>query len=172
MGNVGAIDPKSEIRHPKSEIVPLAGRIGRFAGHQRALLKVQEGCDALCTYCIIPKLRPMLRSKPIAAAVAETRGLVRAGHKEIVVTGIFLGAYGRETALRTRFTPGRSPLADLVEALARVEGLARLRLSSLEPGDVDERLLDVLVRHENCVPHLHLPLQSGSASLLMRMNRQ
>jgi threonylcarbamoyladenosine tRNA methylthiotransferase MtaB len=89
-----------------------------------------------------------------------------------VLTGIFLGAYGRPTAIRRRFSSGSSPLAALVDAVARVEGLARLRLSSLEPGDLDEALLEVLARHACCVPHLHLPLQSGSAEILRRMNRQ
>ncbi len=150
----------------------LTTKIHGFAGRQRAFLKVQDGCDAFCTYCIIPRLRPNLRSKPIDVAVTEARGLVLAGHKEIIVTGIFLGAYGRGTALRKRW-PGRSsPLANLVDALARVDGLKRLRLSSLEPGDVDASLLDVLARHPNCVPHLHLPLQSGSERVLRRMNRQ
>ena len=148
------------------------GRIEQFCGHQRAFLKVQDGCDAHCTYCIIPRLRPRLAWKPITAAVSEARSLVEAGHKEIIVTGIFLGAYGRETAIRKRFDRSRSPLAELVAALAAVDGLQRLRLSSLEPGDVDEALLEVLGTHENCVPHLHLPLQSGSAEILRRMNRQ
>ncbi|MCH9001839.1 MAG: MiaB/RimO family radical SAM methylthiotransferase [Planctomycetes bacterium] len=148
------------------------GRIERFCGHQRAFLKVQDGCDAHCTYCIIPRLRPRLAWKPVAAAVDEARSLVAAGHKEIIVTGIFLGAYGRETAVRKRFDRSRSPLAELVAALAGVDGLERLRLSSLEPGDVDEALLEVLGTHQNCVPHLHLPLQSGSAEILRRMNRQ
>ncbi len=148
------------------------GRIERFAGHQRAFLKVQDGCDAHCTYCIIPSLRPTLRSKSIGEAVTEARQLVLAGHREIIVTGIFLGAFGRETALRKRFKPGRSPLADLVSSLAKVEGLARLRLSSLEPGDVDDDLLDVIANNQACVPHLHLPLQSGSQDVLRAMNRQ
>ncbi|UCC29568.1 MAG: MiaB/RimO family radical SAM methylthiotransferase [Phycisphaerales bacterium] len=150
----------------------LTARIERFAGHQRAFLKVQDGCDASCTYCIVPRLRPQLRSKPIEVAVAEARDLVRSGHKEIIVTGIFLGAYGRNTAIRKRWGSQQSPLAALLDALAQVEGLRRLRLSSLEPGDVDGSLLDVLARHETCVPHLHLPLQSGSAQVLRRMNRQ
>ena len=150
----------------------LAGHISEFAGRQRAFLKVQDGCDAHCTYCIIPSLRPKLRWKPIETAVAEARDLVRAGHKEIILTGIFLGAYGRDTALRKRWRNGRSPLAVLVESLAGVAGLRRLRLSSLEPGDVDESLLEVLAQRENCVPHLHLPLQSGSEDILRRMNRQ
>ena len=150
----------------------LNSRIDVFHGHQRAFLKVQDGCDAFCTYCIIPRLRPALRWKPIEAAVAEACGLVANGHKEIIITGIFLGAYGRETAIRKRFSGGRSPLAALVRALARVEGLERLRLSSLEPGDVDDELLDVLAEEPACVPHLHLPLQAGSPEILRRMNRQ
>ena len=150
----------------------LTARIERFAGHQRAFLKVQDGCDASCTYCIVPRLRPQLRFKPIDVAVAEARDLVRSGHKEIIVTGIFLGAYGRNTAIRKRWGSHQSPLAALLDALARVQGLRRLRISSLEPGDVDGSLLDVLARNETCVPHLHLPLQSGSAEILRRMNRQ
>ncbi|MHC5110001.1 MAG: tRNA (N(6)-L-threonylcarbamoyladenosine(37)-C(2))-methylthiotransferase MtaB [Planctomycetota bacterium] len=150
----------------------LTSRIDLFDGHQRAFLKVQDGCDAFCTYCIIPRLRPRLRSKPIEIAVDEAKALVDNGHKEIIVTGIFLGAYGRDTAIRKRFDAQVSPLARLIEALAGVKGLRRLRLSSLEPGDVDDDLLGVLADHENCVPHLHLPLQAGSAAILRKMNRQ
>lgn len=147
-------------------------RIHSFAGHQRAFLKVQDGCDAYCSYCIIPRLRPSPRSKPIDVAVAEAKDLVRAGHKEIILTGVFLGAYGRETALRRRWKNTGSPLAVLVQSLARIEGLERLRLSSLEPGDVDDALLETLASFTCCVPHLHLPLQSGSERILNRMNRQ
>jgi threonylcarbamoyladenosine tRNA methylthiotransferase MtaB len=150
----------------------LATPIREFGGHQRAFLKIQDGCDAHCTYCIIPSLRKNLRSKPVDAGVAEAERLVASGHREIVLTGIFLGAYGRPTALRRRFTGTRNPLAELTDAVARVPGLRRLRLSSLEPGDVDDALLAVLARHENCVPHLHLPLQAGSDEILRRMNRQ
>ncbi len=151
---------------------PLVDRIDHFAGRQRAYLKIQDGCDAFCSYCIIPRLRPNLRSKPVEVAVAEAESFVRAGYREIIVTGIFLGAYGRDTAVRKRFDSAISPLARLVASLAQVKGLARLRLSSLEPGDVDQSLLDVLASHPVCVPHLHLPLQSGSAEILRRMNRQ
>jgi|GEM_PF-36197 len=179
--------PSQGCSHPQDKIsiapsVPivkhgdaLVARISHFEGHQRAFLKVQDGCDASCTYCIIPRLRHHLRWKRVEAAVAEARTLIRSGHKEIILTGIFLGAYGRSTAIRRRFEPvpcPREPLAALVDALARIEGLQRLRLSSLEPGDVDQALLEVLARHDNCVPHLHLPLQSGSAEILRRMNRQ
>lgn len=149
-----------------------AASIRAFAGHQRAPLKVQDGCDARCTYCIIPRLRPNLSWKPIEATVAEARDLVRSGHKEIVVTGVFLGAYGHDTARRTGRGRGESSLPGLIDALAQVEGLCRIRLSSLEPGDVTEDLLALLAGHDSCVPHLHLPLQSGSDRVLRRMNRQ
>lgn len=153
--------------------LPMLGE--RQAAHQRAFLKVQDGCDAHCTYCIIPRLRPGLWSKPVDEAVDEARRLVDAGHREIVLTGIFLGAYGQPTALRRRQgeNGGARELGRLVEALCtRVTGLGRLRLSSLEPGDVTAELVDVLRAHRQVVPHFHLPLQSGSDAILRKMNRQ
>lgn len=146
----------------------------RCTGHVRAELKIQDGCDAHCTFCIIPTLRPTVRSKPVSEIVAEARLLVEAGHVELVLTGIFIGAFGHETALRRKqVNRWASPLADLLDAVAQVPGLERLRLSSMEPGDVDEPLLDVMVTHASViVPHLHLPLQSGSDAVLRRMNRQ
>jgi len=141
---------------------------------QRAFLKIQDGCDAHCTYCIIPKLRPLLWSKPLDELVTEARQLVDAGHVELVLTGIFLGAYGRETALRRRQSgAARRPLADAIDALClRVPGLRRIRLSSLEPGDLDDELLAALRSHWQIVPHFHVPLQSGSDAILRKMNRQ
>ena len=152
--------------------LPLLGE--HQSGRQRAFLKVQDGCDAHCTYCIIPKLRPVVWSKPIDDAVEEARRLVTGGHAETVLTGIFLGAYGQSTALRRRQPQAdQPPLATLVEALCtRVPELKRLRLSSLEPGDLTDELVRVLRSHRQVVPHFHLPLQSGSDALLRRMNRQ
>jgi len=142
--------------------------------HIRAELKIQDGCDAHCTFCIIPRIRRQLRSKTIPDAVEEAKKLVDLGHPEIVLTGIFIGAYGHETALRRKQTdPHRERLADLLDAVARVPGLKRLRISSMEPGDVTEALLDAMVANAPVVvPHLHLPLQSGSDRILRRMNRQ
>lgn len=147
---------------------------GRFDGHQRAFVKIQDGCDAHCTYCIIPRLRPGLWSKPADQVVQEVRQLVDAGHREIVVSGIFLGAYGQETALRRR---QGQPTAHRLAALARaicegVPDLRRLRFSSLEPGDLTAEVITVLRDLPQVVPHFHLPLQSGSDRLLRRMNRQ
>jgi MiaB/RimO family radical SAM methylthiotransferase len=156
---------------PGANALPLLGE--HQTGRQRAFLKIQDGCDAHCTYCIIPSLRPVLYSKPIDDAVEETQRLVAAGHVEIVLTGIFLGSYGQPTALRRRQPAGPAPLAQLVEALCtRVSGLRRLRLSSLEPGDLTDDLISVLRSHAQVVPHFHLPLQSGSDEILRRMNRQ
>lgn len=141
---------------------------------QRAYLKVQDGCDAHCTYCIIPKLRSELWSIDPATAVAEVRDLVASGHKEVVLTGIFLGATGQSTALRRRQErQGGTYLAELVTKIAaEVPELSRLRLSSLEPGDLNDELLEALVESHQVVPHFHLPLQSGSDAILRRMNRQ
>jgi threonylcarbamoyladenosine tRNA methylthiotransferase MtaB len=142
-------------------------------GHQRAFVKVQDGCDAHCTYCIIPQLRPALWSKPIGQVVDEAKRLVDAGHVEIVLSGIFLGAYGQSTALRRRQVSSASEFAPLIEALcSKVHGLRRLRFSSLEPGDLNHDLLQVMRSHAQIVPHFHLPLQSGSDAILRRMNRQ
>src|SRR5436190_10966448 len=114
--------------------LPLLGE--RQTGRQRAFLKVQDGCDAHCTYCIIPQLRGDVWSKPIDDVVEEATRLTAAGHREIVLTGIFLGAYGQPTALRRRqLCDTAQPLAKLIDALCtRVPELGRVRLSSLEPG--------------------------------------
>jgi threonylcarbamoyladenosine tRNA methylthiotransferase MtaB len=152
--------------------LPLLG--ARQAQHQRAFLKVQDGCDAHCTYCIIPRLRTSLWSKPPEDLLKEARQLVAAGHVELVITGIFLSAYGQETALRRRQSAAAGhPLARAIELLCtRVPGLRRVRLSSLEPGDLDDELLQVFRSHPQVVPHFHLPLQSGSDAILRKMNRQ
>jgi threonylcarbamoyladenosine tRNA methylthiotransferase MtaB len=166
--------PREKVQLPKgpgTRSLPLLNQ--RQAGHQRAFLKIQDGCDAHCTYCIIPSLRPTLWSKPLDDVLAEARGLVEAGHVEIVLTGIFLSAYGQSTALRRRQSGlQRSPLAVLIESLCQIPELKRLRLSSLEPGDLDDDLLHSLRSCPQVVPHFHLPLQSGSSRLLRRMNRQ
>ena len=154
--------------------LPLAHLPVQPGRHVRAEVRIQDGCDAHCTFCIIPTLRPTLRSKSVADVVEETKRLVDLGHREIVLAGIFLGAYGHETALRRKQADAAmEPLADLLDTVAQVPGLARLRLSSLEPGDVTQPLLDAMIANRPVVvPHLHLPLQSGSDAILKRMNRQ
>ena len=144
-----------------------------FKGQTRAFLKVQDGCDGYCSYCIVPKVRPIVQSKPIEAVLQEAQLLVEGGHKEIVVTGIFLGSYGQESVRRKNW-PGEQNdrLADLLDKMAKIPNLARIRLSSLEPADVTLRLLDVFCKHRIIMPHLHLSLQSGSDAVLKKMCRQ
>jgi len=129
----------------------------------RAFLKVQEGCNRFCTYCIVPLARGRERSLPPERVLEQARALVSAGYREIVVTGTNTGAYGRDL--------GHS-LAGLLEALARVEGLARIRLSSVEPEEVTDRLVAVLAGDPKFCRHLHLPLQSGDDTVLRQMGRR
>ena len=154
-------------------IQPQLPQLSCFKGHTRAFLKVQDGCDGHCSYCIIPKARPFVRSKPPEAVLREARALVEAGHREIVVTGVNLGAYGQSTVRRKTWErPQNDRLAELLDRVAEIPDLARIRLSSLEPADVTPRLIDVHRKHRNIMPHLHLSLQSGSNTVLRRMGRQ
>ena len=134
-------------------------------GRTRAFLKIQEGCTNFCTYCIIPYARGPLRSRPLSSVTAEAAKLVAAGFKEIVLTGIHLGAYGRDAN-------GSFSLADAVKALLGMDDLVRLRLGSLESIEVSEELLALMRQDKRFCPHLHLPLQSGNDTVLQRMNRR
>lgn len=166
--NVSKVKCKNELAYP-AMLRPLSS----YKGQTRAFLKVQDGCDGYCTYCIIPTVRPVVHSKAIATVLREAQALIKDAHKEIVVTGIFLGAYGQHTVRRKNWPDGRNDrLADLLDKLAEVPDLARIRLSSLEPADVTDRLLDTFCKHRNIMPHLHLPLQSGSNTILKKMCRQ
>ena len=147
------------------------GPIDRFDGHQRAFVKVQDGCDAFCTYCIVPLTRSRVSWRPIELVAEECSRLVGAGHKEIVLCGVFLGAYGRDTAVRERAAHASS-LPKLLARIADIPGLWRVRLSSLEPADLTDELLAVCATLPTVAPHFHLPLQSGSDAVLKRMNRQ
>ncbi len=142
-----------------------------FTGHQRAFVKVQDGCDAFCTYCIIPHLRSRVWSRSADEIISEVAGLVANGHREVVLCGVFLGAFGRTTAVRRKWT-GPDALPELLRRVAETPGLWRVRLSSLEPGDVTDELLKIFSDRPAVAPHLHLPLQSGSNRILKRMNRQ
>ncbi|MFZ3129767.1 MAG: tRNA (N(6)-L-threonylcarbamoyladenosine(37)-C(2))-methylthiotransferase MtaB [Desulfosporosinus sp.] len=134
----------------------------------RALLKIQEGCNHFCTYCIIPYARGPLRSRLPEHALAEARRLVEAGYPEIVLTGIHTGYYGQDLSeeLGEEWN-----LARLVRELVKIPGLCRLRLSSIEPMEYTPALIESIVSSDKVCPHLHLPLQSGSDRILTRMNR-
>ncbi len=154
---------------PATQGLPL---IDHFSGHQRAFVKVQDGCDAFCNYCIVPYTRPRVWSKTIKQVEEESLSLLASGHREIVLCGVFLGAFGRRTAIRRRWDERPGELPQLLRRVAGIEGLWRVRLSSLEPGDLTDDLLGVMKDLPAVAPHLHLPLQSGSQRILQRMNRQ
>ncbi len=130
----------------------------------RAFLKIQEGCNQYCTYCIIPYARGPLRSRSLENIKSEVSKLVAAGYKEVVLIGIHLGCYGKEQG-------GKVTLYDAVLAALSVDGLKRLRLGSLESVEVDPRILDLMARDSRLCRHLHLPLQSGCDKILKAMHR-
>lgn len=140
-------------------------RAGVPAGRTRALLKVQDGCDNYCTYCIIPYLRGHVRSIPLEAARSEARRLAESGVHEIVVTGIEIASYGADL-------PGRPTLTDLMEPLLCDNPTVRFRLGSLEPRIINETFCERLKNFPNLAPHFHLSLQSGCDSVLKRMHRR
>lgn len=161
----------SNLSKPQSKIE--LTKLTSFEGQTRAFLKVQDGCDGYCSYCIIPQARPKVRNKPLKDVIDEAQLLVNAGHKEIVVTGIFLGAYGLDTVRRKKWPhPQNNKLAELLEKLAQIPNLQRIRTSSIEPADVTPELIDVFQDHPNIMPHLHLSLQSGAPNVLRKMCRQ
>jgi threonylcarbamoyladenosine tRNA methylthiotransferase MtaB len=138
--------------------------VGRVLGRSRAFLKVQEGCQHRCAFCVVPLARGMSRSLPPAAVMEQARRLVEAGHPEIVLTGVDLGHYGADLAPRTT-------LAALVRGLVDLRGVRWVRLSSVLPAYFTPELLDVVTGSPRVAPHFHLPLQSGSARVLRRMRR-
>ncbi len=139
--------------------------VSGLLGRTRSFLKVQDGCSQKCTYCIIPKLRGAGRSLAVRTAVERAEHLVGQGFIEIVLTGVALGTYGFDR-------DERDGLASLLAALEQVEGLERIRLGSVEPWAISDRMLDVVASSEKICPHLHIPLQSGEDSVLRRMNRR
>ena len=131
--------------------------INAFGGHTRAFVKVQDGCDNACAYCIVPSVRGRSRVRPRGEVINEIRRLADAGYLEIVLTGIHLGRH-----------PG---LPGIVREASAIDRVPRLRLSSIEALEVTDDLLDAIASSRNVCPHLHLPLQSGSDAVLRRMNR-
>lgn len=149
--------------HPSQP--PPDGSADAFADHTRAFLMVQSGCDRFCTYCIVPRARGGVRSRPLEDILEETRRLLRAGHREIVLSGTNLGAWGED--LDTAET-----IVDVIRAvLDQAEGRARVRLSSIEVGDLSDAFLDLFASSAHLCPHLHVPLQSGSEAVLRLMGR-
>ena len=168
-----ALDPRVEIvpNVKKDELVQLVlpdeenypeFHIQAFDAHTRAFVKVQDGCDSFCTYCIIPYVRGRSRSRTIEDVLIESRKLVESGFKEIVLTGINIGD----------FVDGEKRLADLVRAVDQIDGLKRLRISSIDPDEIDDDLIDAVFNGRSTCASMHIVLQSGSNVVLKRMNRK
>ena len=131
----------------------------------RALIKVQDGCSAFCTYCIIPYVRGRMTSRPLDAIAAEAHRIADSGIKEVVITGVHLGAYGMDT--------GRDKdIADILEHIHDIEGIERIRFSSIEPMYFPDTLGARMAALPKCMPHFHLPLQAGSDAVLRHMRRR
>ncbi len=139
--------------------------ISGFSQHTRAFLKIQDGCDNFCSYCKVALVRGKKRSKPLSKVIEEARRLAGAGFKEIVLTGICLGAYGLGLN-------GKISLLDALEGLERINGLLRIRLSSIESGDVTAGLIGYMSASKKLCRHLHIPVQSGDDRILKLMNRK
>jgi len=178
---LAALPSVAEVIADKRELPDILGRFGvidlpngisRFGNRSRAYVKVQDGCILKCSYCIVPKVRPRLASRPIDDVVAEVRRLLDNGYREIVLTGVHLGHYGVDWN-QQRPKSEWLRLSDVVKEIVRIEGDFRVRLSSLEATEVTDELVDVMADNGDRVcPHLHLCLQSGSDAVLRRMRRR
>lgn len=139
--------------------------ITRFEGHTRAIIKIEDGCESFCSYCIIPYARGRVRSRSIPDVLSEVRSLVQNGYREVVLTGIHLASYGKDEGFTFN-------LCDAIEACAGVPGLSRLRLGSLEPAFITPKNVARMAAVPILCPHFHLSLQSGCDETLRRMNRK
>ncbi|MDH3659680.1 MAG: tRNA (N(6)-L-threonylcarbamoyladenosine(37)-C(2))-methylthiotransferase MtaB [Alphaproteobacteria bacterium] len=180
LGNREKLDPdiwkglSSQVLEGPRVVVGDVDAIRETAGHlidgldgrSRAFVQVQNGCDHRCTFCIIPYGRGPSRSVPVGEAVAQTRRLVEHGHKEVVLTGVDLTSYGRDL-------PGQPSLGQLARRLLKlVPELPRLRLSSIDPAEVDPDLFELIAGEPRLMPHLHLSVQAGDTLTLKRMKRR
>lgn len=138
-------------------------QVDEFTSHTRGFIKVQDGCNNFCTYCIIPYMRGNIRSKNFEAAVKEAKTLANNGHQEIVLTGIHTGSYGRGT---------NHDLTDLINAISEISSLKNIRISSIEVTELDEKFMNMLKSNPKVCHHMHIPLQSGSDKILKAMNRK
>lgn len=137
-----------------------------YTEKNRAVIKVQDGCNMFCSYCLIPYARGRIRSRKIENVVSEIEKIAKQGIKEVVITGIHVASYGKD------FENGNIRLINLLEEINKIEGIARIRLSSLEPTIVDEEFAQRLSKLEKICDHFHLSLQSGCDATLKRMNRK
>jgi len=153
---------------PRVAVGPIVGDdfhgldIERFRGYTRAFLKIQDGCDSRCAYCAVPDARGPSRSRPASDVLTQARRLAEAGYRELVLTGVHIGAYAANDG---------TDLAALLDGLTNVGGVERVRLGSIEPLQLTEELTEVITVNPAVCRHLHVPLQSGSDRVLARMRR-
>jgi len=138
-------------------------QLEEYKNHTRAFVKIQDGCDNFCTYCIIPHVRGSIRSKKLETAIEEINTLVKNGHQEIVLTGIHTGSYGTHLGY---------DLTDLIHEVSKLKNLKRIRISSIEITELNEKFLNELKNNHKVCDHLHIPLQTGTDEILKRMNRK
>lgn len=139
--------------------------LSHTAGHTRAFMKIQDGCNQFCTYCIIPYTRGRVRSRRLSDIVAEAERLAENGYQEVVLTGIHLDSYGTDLEEHEN-------LLTVIQEIAKIDGMKRIRLGSLEPRIMTEEFVTGLAAEEKLCPHFHLSLQSGCDATLKRMNRR
>lgn len=139
--------------------------VRRFGDRTRTYLRIQDGCESFCTYCIVPYTRGPSRSLPAAEVLEQAKIFVDEGYAETVLTGIHIGAWGQDLEGKQNFT-------DLLAKLSSEIPAMRFRISSLEPMEIDDLLLQLIAERDNIFPHLHIPLQSGEDEILTRMNRK
>lgn len=170
---VGLLERYFADRDDREEVIDIAAtgeyeelHIRKIADHTRAFIKVQDGCNQFCSYCIIPYTRGRVRSRAIGDVVKEVEGLAGAGYKEIVLTGIHLSSYGVDFPEEKR-----ENLLSLITCLDKIQGIERIRLGSLEPRIITEEFVSALAGLKSICPHFHLSLQSGCNATLARMNR-
>ncbi len=137
--------------------------IDDFSKRTRAFVKIQDGCENFCSYCIIPFVRGKCRSKDESKVIEEITSLVNNGYQEVVLTGIHTGNYGVDLDIT---------FADLLKKIVKIKGLKRLRISSIEPIEITDEVLEVIKENDIIVDHLHIPLQAGSDEILKEMNRK
>ncbi len=159
-----------KLSRPLIRVSPIGGNVAFSSPvfpleiHTRAFLKIQSGCNRHCAYCIVPMARGPGQSEPMAYVLKNAELFVHKGFKEIVITGTHIGDYGKDIA-------GTPLLAQLLRELLKIKGIVRIRLSSLDPDEVTEKLLDVIAEEERICRHFHISLQSGSDTILQAMKR-
>jgi len=147
----------------KEFFLKIKDKISSFNGHTRCFIKIENGCENFCSYCIVPFVRGKVKSRREKDIIEEVKCLAEKGYKEIVLTGIDFGAYGKDTG---------ENLFSLIEKIDEIDGIERIRLSSIEIYYIEEKLIDFLKKTKKFCPHFHIPLQSGSDRILKLMGRR